>query len=191
MFTLVHPAFVTKPHRWHSHRRHLGQTFAVPGALTPRSTATESYSGDEHLGEEEALPYRCDGCLGPLYVLPLRGLTECSLCDELYTDLAWCECVARACVTSSGMASPQSRLAHSSDYQGVVRWRLSGFFAVVGVAVRPPGHVKHTREPTGRGQFNRAIDLRRTKTQRFVEHADSNEQNAAKPDDVDPIELAC
>ena len=60
------------------------------GALTPRSTATESDLGDEHSGEEEALPYRCDGCLGSLYVLPLRGLTECSLCDELYTDLAWC-----------------------------------------------------------------------------------------------------
>ena len=83
--------FVTKPHRWHGHRRHLGQTFAVPGALTPRSTATESSSGDEHSGEEEALPYRCDGCLGPLHVLSPRGLTECSLCDELHTDLAWCE----------------------------------------------------------------------------------------------------
>ena len=78
-------------HRWHSHRRHLDQTFAVPGALTNVSTATESYPRDEHLGEEEALPHRFDGCLGPLYVLPLRGLTECSLYDELYIDLAWCE----------------------------------------------------------------------------------------------------
>ena len=61
--------FVTKPHRWHSHRRHLGQTFAVPGALSPRSTATESDLGHEHPIEEEAIPYRCDGCRGLLYVL--------------------------------------------------------------------------------------------------------------------------
>ena len=83
--------FVTKPHKWHHHRKHFGQTFAVPGALTPRSTASESYSGDEYSGEEEALPYRCDGCLGPLSVLPLRGPTECSMRDELCTDLTWCE----------------------------------------------------------------------------------------------------
>ena len=60
----VASCFVTKPHKWDSHRRHFGQTFAVPGALTHRSTATESYSGNEHSGEEEALPYWCDGCLG-------------------------------------------------------------------------------------------------------------------------------
>ena len=91
MCSLFDSCFDTKPHRWHGHRRHLGPTFAVPGALTPRSTATESHSVDEPSGEEEALPYKCDGCLGPVYVLPLRGLTECSLCDELYTVLAWCE----------------------------------------------------------------------------------------------------
>ena len=85
-------SFVTKTHRWHRHRRHQGQTFAVPGALTPRSIATESGVGDEHSGEEEELPYRCDGYLGPLHVLPLGGLTEFSLCDELCDDFAWCEC---------------------------------------------------------------------------------------------------
>ena len=74
--------FVTKPHTWHSHREHFGQTFAVPGSLAPRSTATQSHSGDEQWREEEeALPYSCDGCLGPVYVLPLREPTECSLCD--------------------------------------------------------------------------------------------------------------
>ena len=83
------PCFVTKPHRWHSHRRHPVQTFAVPGALTPQIHSFGELSRGRALerGEEEALPYRCDGCLGPLYVLPpLRGPTECSLCDERYTD---------------------------------------------------------------------------------------------------------
>ena len=40
---------------------------------------------------DEAFPYKCDGFRGPLYFLPLRELTECSLCDELHTELAWCE----------------------------------------------------------------------------------------------------
>ena len=31
------------------------------------------------------------GATDPLYVFPPRGMSECSSCDELFTDLAWCE----------------------------------------------------------------------------------------------------
>ena len=62
------------------------------------STATESFPGDERSGEEEALPHKCNGCLGPLFVLPLRGLTECSLCDELTPTWRGASGVARSLV---------------------------------------------------------------------------------------------
>ena len=103
----------TRVQRWRTHRRHKGYTivekpFAVPGSCAPRSTATLADDSGEHdSGEampnefvlsddsedsgDEVLTCKCDACRGPLYVLPLRELTECSLCDELYTDLAWCE----------------------------------------------------------------------------------------------------
>ena len=52
---------------------------------------------------------------------PLKRLTECSLCDELYTDLAWCEwCRTLIC---SDCVRIMARLP---AYERVVLLRLSG-----------------------------------------------------------------
>ena len=49
--------------------------------------------------ETRRSPYKCDSCRSPLYLLLLRRRTECSLCDEVCTNWAWCECgVARSFV---------------------------------------------------------------------------------------------
>ena len=83
--------------RWLTLRRHKGYTIverlpAVPGACAPRSTATLSDNSGEHDFEEampnematpdesedsfgEALHNKCDACRGPLYFVPLRGLS--------------------------------------------------------------------------------------------------------------------
>ena len=75
----------------------LEKPFAVPGARAPRCTAaTPSGESGEHDSDDSEdsvwlLIYWCDGCRGPLYSLRLTVLAGCSLCDELYTDLSWCE----------------------------------------------------------------------------------------------------
>ena len=78
------------------------------------------------------------------YVLPLREPTVCSSCDELCTDLAWCEwcrpLICPDCVRIMARILPCNFSDYSelSDGDGAV---LRG----VGVAVPPPAHVKYTR----------------------------------------------
>ena len=126
---------------WPAQRRHNGYTdvenpCAVPRprrpGLLPRSLMTvgrttpgktmpnELAMSDDSDSGDEALSRQCDDCRGPLYFLPLKGLTECSLCDEPFADLAWCEsrrmfiCLRHCCedVTKS---SPHLLLTLNSD----------------------------------------------------------------------------
>ena len=97
-----------------------GLLFAGPGACAARSTDTPTDHSAEHDHEEEmpiqrvmshdtedlgeeALVFKCVCCRGFLCVFPLKELTECSLCDELCADMAWCEwcrtCICPDCVS--------------------------------------------------------------------------------------------
>ena len=70
----------------------LPRSLMTVGRTTPVKTMpNELAMSDDSDSGDEALSRQCDDCRGPLYFLPLKGLTECSLCDEPFADLAWCE----------------------------------------------------------------------------------------------------
>ena len=85
-------------------------------ALTPKSTATESYPWDEHSGEEEKLPYKCDGCLGPVYVLPLSRL-----CEDHGSSVHRLTGTERCLVVSVSLCHPQGTLNIPGDWEGTER----------------------------------------------------------------------
>ena len=116
--------FVTKPHRWHCHRRHLGQTFAVPGRSRPSSQLRRVILGTST--RESRTRFRA-------------GATDVSA-DELYTDFAWCEwCRTFICPDCVGI------VAHLPAYDSSDGSELS--VRGVAVAVPLPGHAKYTMRP--------------------------------------------
>ena len=70
--------------------------------------------------------------------------TECSLCDELYTDLAWCEWCRTLICPDCVRIMARIPACNFSDYSELSDWRLSGASGV-GVAVPLLEHVEKTR----------------------------------------------
>ena len=67
------------------------QGFAVWGDGEKPTCVNLFLKKTECLTHVSEFPFRRDGCRGPLYLLPPGGLAACSLYDELFFNLAWCE----------------------------------------------------------------------------------------------------